>query len=189
VKIVVQGSHMPQATTEHALVRFMRDRLNECERIAMAASSDRDRKAAEPEHWHWECTEDDQPVDVDLAIASGDECLQHNAGDHWVIGLRSIEEYPTRSVGPVCHIIMKVQDVSPQFARHVQTFDPARIMRDVTNKRRIVEDYRITAAAARREPDARLYAMRDTLASCVRALAAEWDQHPGYAEAVRHGLT
>lgn len=67
--------------------------------------------------------------------------------------------------------------------------DPDQVLRDVAAIRRIVEDYRITAGACRRNPSDILYAKRDTLASCVRTLAAAWKDHSEYAEAVRHGLS
>lgn len=64
--------------------------------------------------------------------------------------------------------------------------DPARALREVAAKRRIVDDYRITVTAVRNVTGADLdtpgyHSMRggrDALESCVRLLAAVFDDQP-----------
>lgn len=75
---------------------------------------------------------------------------------------------------------------APHIARH----DPARVLREVEAKQRIVDDYRITATACRNvtgpEVDSPGYAAmcagRDALKSCVTLLAAVWSDHPDYRQ-------
>lgn len=95
-------------------------------------------QATEPEHWRWECCEDDEPLDVDLAIASGHEILTH--GEHWRAGLRSVEQYPTHSVGPLSHLPIDAEEVSPQVARHLARHDPASTARAVESSRLLIAE-------------------------------------------------
>lgn len=118
------------------LVAFLNARLEEDERIARAASGRDADPVSEPEEWRWECCEDDQPLDVDLAIAGGEETLVH--GEHYNVGLRSVQEYPTRSVGPLSHLVLSDECVRPQDARHIARHDPARVLREVEAKRAIL---------------------------------------------------
>jgi hypothetical protein len=129
------------------LVAFLRARLEEDERIAVAASGGIvavSQWSGRPEEWRWECCTDDTPLDVDLAIAGGEETLDH--ADHYRVGLRSVQQYPTTSVGPLSHLVIDGEEVRPQDARHVARYDPARVLREVEAKRAIVADYQKTKA-------------------------------------------
>jgi Family of unknown function (DUF6221) len=62
---------------------------------------------------------------------------------------------------------------------HIHRHSPARVLAEIGAKRRIIDDYRITDAAIRREggSDA-MHAGRDALLSCIRALAGAYGDHP-----------
>lgn len=84
-------------------------------------------------------------------------------------------------------------DFAPGLAAHIARHDPARALREVEAKRRIVDDYRITASAIDMitgpDIDTRGYkemcAGRDALRASVLALAAIWAGHPDYQQAWR----
>lgn len=165
------------------LVAFIETRLEEDERVAMAASSEYSRPATVAEHWRWACTEDDQPVDPDLAIASGQEFLGHG-DDHIRAGLRSIEAYPS-IVGPLLHLVIDGEEVTPQVARHLARFDPARVLRDVAAKRAVITRYERAAALpestsgfVRGQDDGYQQACLDA----VKDAAAVWSDHPEYRQ-------
>lgn len=129
---------MTETTEASRLVASLTAALEAEERVALAACG-RDGEPGQPEHWHWECTEDDTPVDIDLAIAGGEEYLEH--GEHFRVGLRSVQQYPTRSVGPLSHLVLSDEEVRPQDARHIARHDPARTLRQVAAHREILNRY------------------------------------------------
>lgn len=73
---------------------------------------------------------------------------------------------------------------------YIDDCDPARVLREVEAKRRILDDYRITAGACRRmtgpELDTPGYramcAGRDAFRSACASLAKAWSDHPDYQE-------
>jgi uncharacterized protein DUF6221 len=153
---------------------FLAARLEEDERIAMAATGqDWGQPAERPEHWRWECAEDDKPVDVDLAIASGQEILEH--GDHYRIGLRSTEEYPS-SVGPLSHLIIDGEEIRPQDARHIARHDPARVLREVAAGRQLLSDYE----EARTSNAETVLVIAEILLMQIINRCGVYDSHPDY---------
>jgi hypothetical protein len=166
------------------LLVFLRARLEEDERIARAASGRDDHPASEPERWHWECSEDDGPLDPDLAIASGDEHLEH--GEHFRVGLRSVEEYPAGSFGPLPHLVIDAEEVRPQDARHIARHDPARVLREVEAKRVILaghrpdERERYWCGRCRIVRDDNIWVGPAYPCSTLLALAAVYSDHPDY---------
>lgn len=118
------------------LVEFIAARLDDDERIARAAVDD--RANGEPEHWRWECAHDDTPLDVDLAIASNDEYLEHEC--HAGVGLRSVVDYPS-SAGMYGHLVIDGEEVRPQDARHIARHDPAQVLAEVAAKRAIAAEH------------------------------------------------
>lgn len=150
--------------------------LEEDERVALAASSEYDRAATEPEHWRWECDTDDTPVNPDLAIAGGEEFLGHNDEHHryyphYRIGLRSTESYPSRVPGmrPLVHLALNgCEEVTPQVARHITRHDPARAVRLAAAHREILAAYH---AADGNSPSDRMRGRWDALHEVIQALA------------------
>jgi hypothetical protein len=161
------------------LLTFLAARLEEDNRIAMAATGQRQGQPAErPEHWRWECTEDDEPIDVDLAIASGQEILEH--GDHWRCGLRSAEEYPS-SVGPYGHLIIDGEEIRPQDARHIARYDPARVLREVAAGRQLLSGYE----EARTSDAETAPVIAETLLMQIINRCGVYSDHPDYLAAWR----
>lgn len=161
------------------LTAFLAARLDDDERVALAASGEYSRQATTAEHWRWECCEDDQPLDVDLAIASGQEFLEHD--EHWRVGLRSTETYPSAHVGELEHLVISDEEVTPQVARHLARYDPARALREVAAKRAIVgsEDDGLALYVVHERgvwPDELTRAAEQIL----RRMAAVYSDHPGY---------
>jgi hypothetical protein len=174
------------------LTEFLAARLDEDARSALAASSEWDRQAAEPEHWRWECSEDDTPLDVNLAIASNAEFLDH--GEHFRVGLRSLESYPSTSVPemrPLVHLVISDEEVSPQVARHIARHDPARVLREVEAGRRLVmaliaaERYRAGADSLGNLAGSYAAGEHAGLMRAAEFRAAVYDDHPDYDEAWR----
>ena len=66
----------------------------------------------------------------------------------------------------------------------VARYGPARVLREVEAKRRIVEDYRIAASAVMRTENASdsMYAGRDAFRSACVTLAAVYSDHPDYRQ-------
>lgn len=83
-----------------------------------------------------------------------------------------------------------VARVGTPLAAHIARHDPARVLREVEAKRRILDDYRIAVSACRNVTGAELdtpgyramCAGRDALKSCVVQIAAVWSDHPGYRQ-------
>jgi hypothetical protein len=170
--------------------------LDEEERIALAASGEYRREATTaPEHWRWKCEEDDEPLDPDLAIAGGEEFLGHD--DHYRIGLRSVETYPSTVPGmrPLEHLALGgCEEVAPQVARHIALHDPARALREVAAKRAILAEHHPTDWTAYGEHMCSRCVLDDDErheddhhwlpypCPTVRALIAIWSGHPDYRQ-------
>lgn len=137
-------------TTDHALIKFTNDRLDEDEAVAQTAGG-----PAPQGRW--------EQVD------------------------------PERRPGRIdCDsgCVVTYDEGSPDEgqAEHIARHDPARVLREIEAKRRIVDDYRITASAIDMitGPDIdttgykEMCAGRDALRASVLALAAIWNTHPDY---------
>ncbi len=165
------------------IAEFTAARIDEDERFALAAIDP--RAGGEPEIWRWECTHDDLPLDVDLAIAGNAEFLEH--ADCWApIGLRSVARYPAPSVSGMTygHLVLGAEEVAPQDARHIARHDPARVLREVAAKRKILTLH------SPWEDSGDCSACGDVPQVCypcetLRALAAAWSDHPDYDPAWR----
>ncbi len=178
------------------LTAFVKARLDEDERFALAASA-RELGEGDPvpggEHWRWECCKDDTPVDPELDIANGemyalshDEAVYHGCGGY-EMGLRSVEQYPTMSVGPLPHLVLSADEVSPQSARHIARHDPARVLREVEAKRAILAAHPrveslFTECGTCHESEEGWAATVPVQWPCstVRHVAAVWSDHPDY---------
>lgn len=127
------------------LVSSLLTRIDEIEEAARAASG-RHGEAGPPdgERWHWvhgysDDPRVDQPIDVDTEgayLADGGEA-----------DLRSVEEYPTDTVGPLPHFVLSFgQEVEVGVARHIPMHDPRSILRLCRAHRHMVEHHAATVA-------------------------------------------
>lgn len=163
--------------TRAALAVFIKARLDELERYALAASSDWDRPATVAEHWRWECSNDDTPLDPELALASNEEVLAHE--EHWGIGLRSLEKYPSQvsGMGPMIHLALTgPEEVAPGVARFIATMDPARAVAIVEAGRHL-----LGWADSPALPDVERYYALDAFAWIWH----DHPEHPSHEEATR----
>jgi hypothetical protein len=124
------------------LIERLRGRLDEIERVAIAASSDRDGSTPGGEHWRWECTTCDQPIPI-TPVAVLDEHLQCPTCEYSPVALRSAEDYPTESVGPLSHFVVPgVDELRPVDGLHLQTHDPAHVLRTIQAHRKIIDRHK-----------------------------------------------
>lgn len=113
---------------------FVKNQLDQDEWWAREASRSWDGATLTGEHWRWECETTGQPVTVDPVLDAFVE-----GADHSAVGLRSVEEYPTRSVGPLPHLVLSGQhEVTPAVAGHITRHHPARTMADVASDRQLL---------------------------------------------------
>lgn len=167
-------------TAHTELAEFLAARLDDDERIAMAATGQNAGKPAdEPEHWHWECSEDDMDIDPDLAVASGREFLEHD--EHWCMSLRSVEQYLTQSVGPLPHMVLSTEEIRPQDARHIAAFGPDRVMRNVKAVRGVLAAWVASDPSLVHSYRPGLSTVYETLYAAVCVHAAVYCDHPGYS--------
>jgi Family of unknown function (DUF6221) len=175
------------------IATFIGARLDEDERFALAACGrpGDDEHPAVIEHWQWECCHDDMPVDPELDIANGeiyalshDEVVYRGCGGYR-IGLRSAEQYETRSVGLLSNLVLDTEEVSPQAARHIARYDPARVLREVEAKRMILARYE-DCVARQEDSDYPQGAARDQAREyedfVLPHLAAAWRDHPDWRQ-------
>lgn len=145
------------------------------------------------EHWRWEYTGGrdgrvgdgitDEPVDLTTA----EENLS-DAADGSAVSLRSVEQYPYRSIpGAGPHIVIyQAEDMLTRDARHIARWDPARVLAECAARRAIVEHYQQAVAAVHRAGDieeewgARAY--RDGMQDAVGLLAQPFAGRPGWRD-------
>jgi Family of unknown function (DUF6221) len=176
--------------TGDGMIVFVRDRLDEVERWALAASSEYSRAAAAPEHWQWVAAEDDPDaglaadtvLDPEIAIAGHEEFLPVIRAS-----LRSVEHYgdihemaPGLSIGSLPHFVLRCEEVQSEVARHVAAHDPARVIREVATWRRILLDYTTAGLDATYAGTERETGFQLALRSAIATKAYEWRGHPGY---------
>ena len=104
------------------LADFLAARFDEDEAVARAAI-DPDRPGT---HWQWINSDTDTPVEAPT--------WEDNPS------LRTVEEYPTRSVGDLpAFVINHAEADEPRALPHIARHDPARVLAECEAKRRIVE--------------------------------------------------
>lgn len=152
------------------LINFLQARIAEDELWALAASAPYAHADGEPRvpaggvHWTWAVGEDWKPARPDPvteATVGGPEYYGCN------VNLISTEQWPTalgtRMPAPVANQMVEVKS-GP--AGHIARHDPARVLREVEAKRRIL-------ALHEELNEPHLY-------EAVQHLAAVWSDHPGY---------
>ena len=136
------------------LVAFLRERLEEDERVARAAA-DENRPHDDPtpgEHW------------------------EHHEGWAYV---RTIENESIEVVGPEAWS----HEIDESTGRHIARHDPARVLREVQAKRKITEDLAAAFDRSRRHPgDAATSADLLAMVRTAQTLAAVYSDHPDYRQ-------
>ncbi|MEU6597886.1 DUF6221 family protein [Streptomyces flaveolus] len=172
------------------LVEFLRARLDEEELWATEASrSDDSQTTAGGVHWQWVEPETDTPVTAD---PSRGEHLTDDAG-HFRFALRSVEEFPTEHVGPLPQFaIPSAEEISAAVAGHIVRHDPARVLREIEAKRRLLDEHKPDRPKGR--PNMERHCLTCTTAQAwdetasesncltLRLLALPYEDRPGYRE-------
>lgn len=115
--------------------------LDEAERVALEASRDGESRTATGEHWHWECSNCDTPIPID-GVAVLEEFLSCPACDSCGVGLRSVEQYETRSVGELPHLVTHgAEEIRPVDALHIARWSPATVLRLVKRDRELLKKH------------------------------------------------
>lgn len=120
------------------------------------------------ERWQWEHSHSDDPlVDQPVDLTVSDEYLA-DGGD---VALRSIEEYPTYSVGPLPHFVVSyAQEQETRSARHIAMHDPVSVLRLCRAHRDLINQYRQMIVDG--DAHARSWA-EEMLATVARGLGVE----------------
>lgn len=122
------------------LIEWLTAQLDADERIALAASQDRQGSTPTGEHWRWECSNCDTAIEITDVVLL-DEHLMCPACDGWAVALRSVEEYPTASVGPLSHFVVSyAEEQRPVDALHIQRHDPAHVLRTIAAHRAVLAE-------------------------------------------------
>lgn len=128
------------------LVAFIAARLGEDAWWAREASR-RDSEYVETgAHWQWETSHGDVPLTPDPTLH------EFVKGDHEThnVSLRSVEEFPTTSVGPLPQFaIGYAEEVASTVAGHIVRHDPARVLREVEYGRWLLADTPSVVASSR----------------------------------------
>ena len=182
----------PWVRDGETLIEWLRAQLDDDERMTLAASGkDQERPGEFAERWQWvhtggpnaACLGDafvDQPVDLDRWEA---EVYVGGNGppEAYRVSLRSLEEYPT-SAGPLPHFVIgETDELEVTTARHIARHAPARVLREVESKRRILneclKEVERETADGRRYPASTAWALAVTT---LRLLALPYADRPGY---------
>lgn len=117
---------------------FLLARVAEAEQRAKGAQDE--QAPATGEHWRWVYTGGlyaDQSVDVGAAT----EFLGDHDEEHGIrVSLRSVEEYPTQSVGPLPNFVINYAEEQPVgSARHIAYWEPSRVLAWCESMRKLIE--------------------------------------------------
>lgn len=161
------------------MVAWLLERIAEDERIARRASGKEPGSGpAEGEHWHWVHTEEGSLVDQTVDLADDDDAPLRT-------DLRSVERYPTTTVGPLPHFaVAYAEAVEHRVAIHVAAWDPARVLAECESKRRLIASVRL---ALQFHPAATPYCPNDERCACrecltIRSLSLPYVDHPDFPE-------
>jgi hypothetical protein len=157
------------------IVEFIEARLAEDEETAQSAI-DPERPGT---HWCWEDGERD-PLQPGVEV----EGLDTQA-----ISLRTVEEYPTRHVGPLPAFILRQVEARQQGGLwHIARHDPARVLQQCEFGRDVLDAYRtaVRARNSRNEHATNAFTAGQDAAAVMwlgwmlQKLAAIWSDHPDY---------
>ncbi|GAB3251100.1 DUF6221 family protein [Kineosporia babensis] len=134
--------NLESAGENPSLVEWLRECLDQDELLAKEAG--RVRGELTGAHWHWEDNGSDEPLSVDFGL----EYLNFDDSSSWArsVSLRSVEEVPTTSVGPLPEFIIHGEDeMKSVHAAHIVAWDPARVLAEIAAKRELLDLHRATA--------------------------------------------
>lgn len=122
------------------VVAWLVAELDRVELLAVEASRHGEDPVVEGgEYWHWECRAHDHPVSLDPGRG---EFVEAEGCGCWNVGLRSVEEYPSRSGSySMVHIVLSAEEVGPAVAGHIAMHDPAAVLRRVAADRQILAEH------------------------------------------------
>lgn len=121
------------------MVAFTRARLDDDEWWAREASRDGENPVPETgHHWQWVDSETDKVITPDPVTSA---YLEDPDGASARVSLRSVEEYPSSSIGGTLpqFAIHTAEEIPVPAAGHITRHDPARVLRDVPAKRKIID--------------------------------------------------
>lgn len=131
------------------LLWFLREQWDHEEMVAAEVSRCRGAEGVPvPEDWHWVCDECDSMLLATAAYGTEGLSCQHSSHGPSSVSLRSVQEYPFHSIGgtgPNFHLTPD-GEVSHLLATYLMTYDPARVVADITAKREMVIEILNTAA-------------------------------------------
>ena len=96
-------------------------------RLAVARAASQARGASTPngEHWRWECSNCDATVEINDVLLL-DEFLECPDCESCGLALRSVEQYPTASVGELPHFVVNsAEEIRPVDGLFITVHDPA----------------------------------------------------------------
>lgn len=166
------------------IVEFLRARLDEDEWWARESSRRGEQYTESGEHWRWE------DADRDVVVVPDPPAGEFMSGpdDGWNMSLRSVEQYPSRSVGPLPHFALShCEEVESTVAGHIARHDPDRVLREVGAKRRIVDELAPLLGFEAQEKydntDNVHYGIASERAErLIRLLASAWSDHADYRQ-------
>jgi hypothetical protein len=167
------------------LVEFLTARLDEDEQWALSASAPYQYAVGNPPvpdggvHWTWVVGENWTPVTPDPVT---DEFL--SIGDDWSCNLATVEQWQSVNGKWMMRRTYAgtIQEMDPSAAGHIARHDPARVLREVEAKRRIITNEQDRVLEEGPLPER----MRDGIETDVMALLAlPYADHPDYQEAWR----
>lgn len=176
------------------LREFIEQRISEDEQWARAASAPYEYAtgATAPEggvHWTWALGENWEPTTVDPAL---DEWVGGEANYGCDVQLVTVEQWQMPNRSTPQYAANTIVEFRATWAGHIVRHDPARVLRDVAAKRRILEMWEDPADVAHlpdgvvdgRDPDERdeQIATASVIDVIVRDLAAVYAEHPDYRQ-------
>jgi hypothetical protein len=161
-----------------ALLQFVEARLDEDFWWARNAGGRYDHTPpATGEHWQWVETRGDEPVKPDPT--AGEYLDYPEGGPSRGLALRSVEQYPSGSVGDLpSFIISTAEEVNTVAAGHIVRHDPAHVLRAVEAGRKLLDVYR-EAQGFYTNTNAPAGEMTG-LWTALRLLASHWADHKDY---------
>lgn len=155
------------------LVQWLRAQLDTDALWATEASRPHGQAAHEGGvHWQWVEPETDTPVTADPSHA---EYLTDEAGN-FRFSLRSVEKFPREHVRPLpLFALHSVEEIPVAVAGHIVEWDPARVLREIDSKRRMLDE-------CVRAVDHDSRGMMSMAEDFLRLLALPYADRPGYKE-------
>ncbi len=172
VRVADAGTMRAPVDAVTDLAVWLRQQLDTDEQVARAASTDRGGSTPGGEHWRWECSNCDTPLPITpvTLLAEFMECPTCASVG---VALRSVETYPIDwdKRGLPHFVVSGAEELRPVDGLHLQTHDPARVLRTVDAHRAIVDQ--LEQALADDATD-------ETAQWMLRTLAVVYADRPGF---------